>query len=365
MQDIGEIVKPNQSVSKETPRPEQDKGKLYGELLHKEARSLLSKYLPEALPQGPTDIFTGIIPCYIGKFKDKHCIALEDSELHQLVQLQKKEIAQLQQWEKKFSQSWDKLESERFRLMKTRVEEGRFDFDDINKMMDEKLELLKQNAQSPETKVETQDQSPKSLSREQGQYSIDFWHNVYSLVHELIHQKQAELNPSAFPILTSPELDNIDPNTINRNQLYNLLLESHKEYNRRQNNNSIYFPVIEGVAVLGSLYVMGKLADDLAKFGEKDTADKIIQVRKIAIREEIIGSKREARTGRERDYNLYYVEGFNIMRKLYKHFGLENIPKMLVTVDLNACRQITKGSPQYKQIMENPTLLPGLLIRIR
>ena len=254
------------------------------------------------------------------------------------------------------------MESERFRLIAAKAEKGEYDFEEIDERMDHEREAVEQMPMpEPKTETELKDwQEPEKLLQGPSQYSVDSWRGVYMLVHELIHQRQAELNPSAFPVLTSSELDSIDSNTINRSELYNLLLDSHKAHTRAQKKDSLFDPVIEGMAVLGAFYVMGKFVEDLTASGEKDIADKVRVVRKTQIKREMIEPKRKARAGESNPYGIDYAEGMGIMRKLYKKFGLENIPRILASVDLISCRQITKDSPQYKQIMENPTLLPGL-----
>lgn len=360
MVDSGEGLKPDQNLASEAQRPEQDKLNLYADILHKEATSLLSRYLPEALPLEPTEVFIGVVPNYLGKFKDKHCIALERDEDQDPAIQAVKEYSRDLEWIYEQLKLNDELETERTRLVEVKAEKGEFDFADIDAKIDHELELVKQRPK-PEPEIETKDfEEPEKLLQGQSQYSIDSWTNVYMLVHELIHQKQAELNPSAFFVLTSPELDRIDPDTIARDKLYGLLIESHRAQARTQSKDSLFDSVIEGMAVLGSFYVMGRLADDLAKSGEKDVADKVREVRKTRIHDEVINSKRMARTGEDGNYSLNYAKGIGMMRKLYKQFGLENAPKMLAAVDLIACRQITKDSPQYQQIMENPALLPGL-----
>lgn len=71
-------------------------------------------------------------------------------------------------------------------------------------------------------------------------------------------------------------------------------------------------------------------------------------------------AKREEGVGEVDSYNLHYVEGVGIIRKLYRQFGVENTPELLKSVDLTTCRGIVKDDPRYQQMMENPALLPGL-----
>lgn len=48
------------------------------------------------------------------------------------------------------------------------------------------------------------------------------------------------------------------------------------------------------------------------------------------------------------------------MRKLYKQFGLERIPELVEAIDLPACSKISRGFPEYEEIIRDPNKLPGL-----
>lgn len=363
MEDHKEALGSSGSGMIETMQPvEQNRVGLYERVLFREATTLLGKYLPEALPQEPNEIFIGVIPQYIGRFKDKHYIALErDPQLDPVVQILEKSLEDMRWFEKQQKLLHD-LESERFRLVKAKADKGELDFEEIDERIDREREKVKQMPRPEPEKAQPKDwEEPEKLLQGRSQYSVDSWWGIYMLVHELIHQKQAELNPSAFPVLTSPALDSIDPDTINRHELYELLIDAHKAHTRTlQNKDSLFHPVIEGMAVLGAFYVMGRFVGDLTTSGEKDIADKVREVRKTQINREMVEPKRKARAGEDNNYSIKYAEGMGIMRKLYKQFGLENTPRILASVDLSSCRQIAKDSPQYKQIMENPSLLPGL-----
>ncbi|MBI4038539.1 hypothetical protein HY384_01125 [Candidatus Daviesbacteria bacterium] len=52
---------------------------LYGKIIYNEATSLLAKYLPQAFPQESTEVLFDIQPLYLGKFKGKHYIAIQDT----------------------------------------------------------------------------------------------------------------------------------------------------------------------------------------------------------------------------------------------------------------------------------------------
>lgn len=309
-----------------------EKEQLYGDVIHKEARFLLIRYLPEVLPQEPTEIFLNVFPQYIGKFKGKHFVAAERVVYSHAQQKQFDEMM------KRHKDSWEEFLKE----------------------LDEQFSSSKEEPE-PEPKPEPEDwEEPERLLEGRDQYSVDTWRVIYSLVHELIHQRQAELNPQAFPQLQSSDLDNVDLDNTSEKELNPLLIEAHKSHSRTMDNNSLFYPIAEGMAVMGSFYVMGKLLADLKESGQADTAEKVRQVRNKTIRLELSGTKREEGAGEVDSYNLHYIEGVGIIRKLYRQFGIENIPGLLKSVDLIACRGIVKDTPQYQQMMKNPALLPGL-----
>lgn len=316
MIDDKDFLKPSdQSVIENPAKNESDRMLSWGEILHKEALSLLARYLPDALPQEPTEILFSLFPGYRGKFKGRHYIAAEE-----------------------YPTSTQDME-----------------------IMDQRIKHIgdKDYVQPPKKPEDWEE--PERLLKGHNEYSTDSWRGVYVLVHELIHQRQAELNPKSNYTLSSPELDNIDPDSMNSDELHGLLTQAHKEQVKTMDANSLFYPVVEGMAALGSYYVMGRLADDLMKAGEKDVADKIQKLRKHRLRWEVVKPKIEAINGRPiGSYDLHYSNGLKIMRKLYRRFGIENTPKLLRDVDLSACRGISEGSPEYQQIIENPELLPGL-----
>lgn len=352
MEDMSKEID-NKTVNEGVQKSESDKENLYGDIIHKEARLLLSKYLPEALPQEPTEIFFDIAPGYRGKFKGKHYVVTErviishaQQERFNLMFRRQKEI--IRQFEREMEE-WVKL-------IKEKAEKGEFDFEEINNQF-----VSNEQEPEPEPKPEPEDwEEPERLLKGRDQYSVDTWGVIYCLVHELIHQRQAELNPKAFPDLSSSDLNNRDPDNVPKAELKRLVTEAHKTYSRTMNSNSIFYPVIEGMAVAGSYFVMGRFLGDLVKSGQTDIAEKIKQLRNKTIHMELIETERKKRSGEVDSYNLHYVEGVGIIRKLYRQFGIENTPGLLKSVDLTVCLGIVKGTPQYQQIIEDPALLPGL-----
>lgn len=366
--DTGEFLSPNASSSNEVKTQvvqpqEQQRGKLYGELLYKEASSLLARYLPEALPQEPTEILSGLTPFYMGKFKGKHYIQREpitithDSEKQYLEDLKRYFDAFKERLEAHHEEemAWIELVGNKFTSGEWTEQT---DFDALEKEFFAHRQEEPALPDSPNLDIGTVE-DPERLMKGYEHYSVDTWAEIHGLVHELAHQRQAELNPEALPQLSSPELDVLDPDKTPRDELKRLLTEASKGYGRTVNSDSLFLPVIEGEAVVGSYYVMGRLEEDLIKSGKGDIAAKLREARKKKIRSELVRTERERRKGTAIPYNLHYVEGSRMLRKLYKQLG-NDTPVALTSVDLNACRGIIKGSQQYQQIIENPSLLPGL-----
>ncbi len=353
-------VVPASQISLEGIQPaDYEKLDRYTQILLKEATSALSKYLPEALPQEPTEVLIGVVPNYLGRLQGKHYIGFERDPDLDPVANGMKALMQNMEWAQETFKLFGELEIERFKSIDAKAETGDYDFTEIDQQMAHNRELVKQRPR-PEVKPEPKDwHNPEKLLEGSGQFSELSWRGVYSLVHELIHQKQAELNPAAFPDLATPELEDKDPDTIPHRELYDLLVESHRENSRSQITDSLFYPVVEGMAVIGSLYVMGKLADELTASNEEDAANRIRVLRRSSLHTEAVISSRKEKEGNG-SYEANYAEGIRLMRKLSENLGFENLPNFLVNVDLAACRQMTKGSPEYQQIVNNPSLLPKL-----
>lgn len=322
---------------------EQSRLNLYGEILRKEATSLLAQYLPEALPQEPTEVLFDIAPAYLGKFKGKHYIMAEKMVVGS--SNQQKQMEELTKRQQELMRRFEEEMEEFLRLLKENAEKGIDDEDLANK-------VFSSSGTEPIPQPEKEDWEEPERLEGPSQYSLDTWRGIYTLVHELIHQKQAELNPEAFPVLASPELDNTDPSSISRNELKRLLISAHKVQSRSVDNNSLFYPVIEGIAVLGSFYVMSKFLADLKNKDQDELMKKVNEVRNEGIRLEL-AKKQEG-------YDSNYLEGSRLIRKIYKQFGIENTPRLLSQVNLQACQVISKDTPQYQQVLENPALLPGL-----
>lgn len=356
MEEVKGIEQPKQSVSEKTPVSEQDRLKLYGEILHREARSLLVKYLPEALPQEPTDIAFNAFPRYEGKYKGMHYIST-DSEATSEAR-NKRIDKEIKEFKREQKREMDKFFGEMFRKDMQELKEEGYDIPD---------ELLDQHAQTeedePDDSEDHWDKLVGSLETRRG-YSINTWGAVATTTHELIHQRQHELNPSIAPDLLSPDLNQIDPDKIDHKQLRGFIREASMAYSRtlsEEERSALYWPVIEGMAELGSFYVMGRIEEDFARKGDTETAAKIRKARISSLSSTTTLIERKIRAGEieSDDYKINYLHGIRLIRKLYKQFGRKT-PQLLSQVDLHACQQIAKGSPKYQQIMEDPALLPGL-----
>ncbi len=330
--------------------PEQDRLDLYAGILYKEAVALLSNYLPEALPYEPTEVSFSRLARYQGRFKDTHYIFTSSGATDDLEDARNK-VEDRKFW-KRFQKQADEEINEELRDLKAQGYDIPDDYFRNTENMN--AELADENA------VDRWDEIVGSLNSRQG-YSVSTWQAIEILAHELIHQRQRELNPSLSADLTSPELNEIDPETVDRSKLLELVSKASGSVLRENEVDSLYSVASEGMAVAGSFYVMERLADDLGKEGDIDTASRINRAKNINFHEGIGFIQRGMKSGRNIDNEgSHYIEGLKMIIKLNNQFGTEDTPKLLAQVDLVACRQISRGSTKYQQIMENPALLPGL-----
>ncbi len=356
---MAEQIETPPQLPKEEPESEvkPEEIALWKDTIQREARSLLGKYLPDALPQEPTEVMVDIQPFSIGKFRDRHYVAIANTtqEMERVEQVSK-HIAKMET-ERKDDEEWLREYCEFLLHLGEKSNAGE------TLTEEDQLFIPKPKPQAPEPKPKDEEMNwVERLEKGQDFYSTHTWRDIHTLTHEMIHQRQAELNPEAFPPLSSPELDDIDPNSMDQEELRQLLIEAHKKQNRERKGNvdNIFYPVIEGMAVIGSYYAMAGLENDLRTSGNTKTADTVRQARREAIYQELEAS-RQARRGEEiSPYDMYYVDGVNLMRKLYKKLGIKEAIKFTQSIDLAACRGIERGTPEFKKAMEDPATLPQL-----
>lgn len=226
------------------------------------------------------------------------------------------------------------------------------DYEEL-KQMEEQFRDSKRKPVQETTVVRKVDwEDPERLLQGEAEYSEYTWEVVSILVHELIHQRQAELNPEAFPELSSPALDNIDLEKVPRDKLRTMIDTAHVSFNNTTNLDNLFYPVIEGMAVTGSFYVMTRLMDDLTAAGQPEIAAVVRKVRSKHIRETLFS------TSDRYNYHDNYNKGVDIMKKLYKKMGIEESVGLLTKVDLEACQGIREGSVEYESLTQNPELIP-------
>ncbi len=326
-------------------------------LLYREATSLFAQYLPAAFPQEPTELLLtvglGDTGRYIGKFKGKHYLQT-GGDLNSQLFLKITEIELKRDWRERRKRIKEYVDKDIARLIE---EYGLPPSYEPEPPIEESEEDLSDARLRSELKAIT-----GSLENRSG-YSQDTWNAIEATIHELIHQRQYELNPLISPELSSPELAKVDPNNEDRVELFRLLNEadgSITQTEHAQTNPSIYWPVIEGEASVGAFYVMKKLEGDLIKNGDTEAAEKIHKANAVSMWSIIADNVRDLRKGRLSPTHYRpqaYFGGVNMMRRLYKKLGSDT-PTFLTEVDLYACQQIPFDSPKYQEILKNPTLLP-------
>lgn len=180
---------------------------------------------------------------------------------------------------------------------------------------------------------------------------------IAGMVHELLHQKHAE-------IIGQKEFWGVDPDCVisdeeiknNKNYLEftHAKLKDNKSFYRE---NSIGSAVREGVARMGQRYIMLKAAKDAYKSGDKEKG-KIYKAR------ENWQTNMEYfyfRRGIESIFNPYYIGQDNIIRPLLRRFIANDVLSLIKSIDLKACGDIiVEGTDQFNEIIKDPTLLPGI-----
>lgn len=352
---------PRPSLNNESLRTiERDGPRFYKEVLHREATSLLARYLPGALPHQPTDLGFSGMPGYIGYFRGKHYVDTSGLAIGHILEAQSG-----REFREELVKSTGVSPEEQWQHDKEFLVE---EMKKLGLPFDPEVDFPKPKLPEPmlpEAELDEPNEWNKifnSLESRQT-YTPHIWKDIIVLIHELIHQKQTELNPTMRPDLSLiPELANIDPDSMDRRDLGYLLRRSipgKKDGSFDLVTNSIFTPVSEGTAVMGSFYVMQKFAEDLRKEGDEETASRVIEAKTKDFRS-FFSMARNSELIRLEPTLPKYVEGFKIVSKLYKKVGIENISKVLAAIDLKACRSIAAGSPEYQQMTEDPSLLPGL-----
>lgn len=98
----------------------------YGEIILAEARSLLGEYLPEALPEEPTEVLFDLFPQLVGKFRGKHYIICERHLIS------RKAIQRSGQELEKFTKSLASFRSEEDEYFRALEEESKKDEPDFD-----------------------------------------------------------------------------------------------------------------------------------------------------------------------------------------------------------------------------------------
>jgi len=318
---------------KSEPRPEDIA--TWKETIQNQAKSLLGKYLPSALPQEPTvlidksgDYHEGQ---YIGKFNGKHYLNVSHSASRAI----------------KAKETTEELDAD----------------DEFLKEIDEFLAKTYPKATNELSPNLTEvDLEWAKLKNGPGHYSFYTWSDIETTVHEMIHQRQAELNPNAFSLLNfNPEETEVQNSSGS--------IEDHDKQPKIP-NTGLNWAIAEGAATVGSYYVMAELEKELAFSGQKEIADRIRRARRSHMHTAMHPMK-DILLGPETDwkikykgtlipYDQNYIDGVHMIKTLYKKLGLEETIKFLQGVDLAACQNITRGTSQFQEFIDNPTTLPSL-----
>jgi hypothetical protein len=183
-----------------------------------------------------------------------------------------------------------------------------------------------------------------------------------TIEHEMVHAAHAEAIGPAFFGMEKPFDDYVDfdadddPITIAKkidNSMYDI------PDNEISIGNNLQLTVAEGSAILSQLYLYNK------KIENSDDGDTKQEVMKM--RRNFLARLRFRDNVRNKQYDqddIYvmsrYRDGVNILKPLYKQFGLENMTEIVKSINWDKLGDIKEGSEEYASIIQDPRLMPGL-----
>ncbi len=188
---------------------------------------------------------------------------------------------------------------------------------------------------------------------------IEEKHDEYTLVHELFHQMHAEaVGQEAMMGRSEIELEELDDMSSEE-----ILKELYcDEVSNRELLLDLSSYVKEGVAVLGSLFIMKKDEERLRIQGKLIEAEAVHIVRMREIND--VRAELRALIHPDEYDNIGYTEYamglMLLMRGLERRFGMEALPDVIKLIDLGECSNILQNSERFWEILDNPILLPGL-----
>ena len=331
----------------------------YGEIILTEARLILREYLPEALPDEPTEVLFGIFPQLVGMFQGKHYIILER------IVISRKFLQRSHEQTERTMKAFESYRKEHDEFIKALKEEAKKDEPDFDSVENKFSPSAQRETQSEPEKEDWEE--PEKLLEGRHQYSTDTWRSVMIMVHELIHQRQAELHPEAFATFefTPEDLGTPDLSKLPKSEVSTLLQRAHRgkmQCMDERQRNSLFYPVIEGTAVIGAHYVASRLVEDLYRQGLTEAAVGVRDVRSETLRANLKQEKDMNGESINDPYHRNYKDGVRILKKLLRKVDPEKIVDMIINIDLTVLRSITKGSTEYQQIIDNPLRLSKLQV---
>jgi hypothetical protein len=190
--------------------------------------------------------------------------------------------------------------------------------------------------------------------------------STIAVVHELIHQKHHEIMGPNFDIdqyvsdevikgKSAEEIVYILQHPLPRRGEERVALHIPPETKSRFHYKSLAPLVSEGIAVLGELYVVHKMMRDPEIASDPEKLKALQEYRKRRL-----GHIAEIRDTNSIEGIAYYEGPFKLIKALYQKFGLEKMSGVIGSIDVLACNKILRDSEEFRKILENPMLLPGI-----
>jgi len=166
--------------------------------------------------------------------------------------------------------------------------------------------------------------------------------------HELMHQKHAEIHSGVG--YKDEDENTVSIEFIKRNRKQKVL--ERIDRNDEEAGENIQATLAEGIATAAELYIAYRERQRLVALGREEEAS--VFTKAIRWRLEFLKTPRaEAKA---------YQDGvLRLVRKLYDDYGLDRTGEIIEKVDFAGCAKIKYGSEEYKRVLGNPMLLPGLV----
>ncbi len=202
---------------------------------------------------------------------------------------------------------------------------------------------------------------PKDLAEAAGSFTPEQEENLrFAIIHEYLHQAHAEkVGQTKFF-----KRDFSNTHYVSDTPSYKeIRAEVDKSPSTKGKGMSLFSAVAEGTATLGELHLLVKRIEEMRTAGDTIRVQALEKYRKDRIhffKDALALFHFDPIFSSHAFGGPYAVGTINIMKGLYKRFGIKNLSRIIPQIDLDKCREIRAGSSDFDRICADPSLLPGL-----